>query len=152
MRNNCQFMYFNGLTVKDRPTLQYNFLFMLLWFCLMMVDTNGRNMLYKVNKWTEFNVLCLLLCWKSDFTKISLLFYLRNWMLQMWNHIYMYIFVCVCVCVCVCVNTCACKSVKFKSDYSQFSCTCVMINIRLILQFTIHSTGLLQVLTAAQNS
>ena len=61
-----------------------------------------------------------------------------------------------CLCVCVCVNEAACKSVKFKCDSRQFSCTqcilCVMINIRLILHLTAHSTGLLLVLTAAQNS
>jgi len=38
-------MYFNVLTVKDRPTVQYSLLFILLWFCLKMVDTNCRNML-----------------------------------------------------------------------------------------------------------
>jgi len=37
-------MYFNVLTVKVRPPLQYTFLFMLFWFCVIVVDTNCRSM------------------------------------------------------------------------------------------------------------
>jgi len=50
---------FNVLTVKGRPLPQYTFPFISLRFHLMVANTNGRNMLWKINEGIVFiKVLC----------------------------------------------------------------------------------------------